>query len=271
MVYTTTSIKPVIGRILRNTRITDMTYADDFIEWIGEGLNRMLIRWRLNPTNAVVKIKNHTGSLPCGLVTLNGVIYNGSRLRLGTGQNDVRVHSFAPAATIDSFFATKTTVPPTTIIPIIPISVNEQDYRLIRGLNLTQITTVNTIDYYQLQYNHIKTSFSDGVIIILYRQLDLDKEGYPLIPDLEEAREALFWYVCSRLCFTGYKLPESAMDFKFCNAEAEKFFRKAKDIIKIQSTDEKESQVQLLNNLIPPQNYYDTFFINGEQQKFVNK
>lgn len=263
MVYTTTSIKPVIGKILRNTRLQDMTYADDFIEWIGEGLNFMLVRWRLNQRTHVATIKNHSAPLPCGLQTLNGVIYQGARLRLGTGQIDVRVQPFTAETDVSSYFQHDTEVTPE--------DVNDQNYIMTRGLNVKQIQSIVINDFYQLQYNHIKTSFKEGEVVLLYRKLDTDSEGYPLIPDLEEAREGLFWYVCSRLVFTGYKLPDASMTFDYCDKKATYFLGQAKKIIKEQSTDEKESTLQLLNNLIPPSNYYETFFIGGEQRKYVNK
>lgn len=252
-----------MGKILRDTRITDMTYADDFIEWIGEGLNRMLIRWRLDPKHMVLEIKNHEAKLPCGLVTLNGVIYNGQRLRRGASEVDVRIKSWNSQTNVDSFFQLDPTVTPE--------NVNDMDYRMVRGLNLQQITTVNQVDFYQLRYDYIKTSFKEGCIILLYRKMDTDKEGYPLVPDLQEARDALFWYVCSKLCFTGYRLPDPKMDFEYCDNKAELFFARAKKVIKAQSIDEKETAVQMLNNLIPPDNYYETFFQNAEQRKYVNK
>jgi hypothetical protein len=262
MVYKTTSIKPIIARIIRNTRITDMTYADDMMEWIGEGLNRMMIRWRLEKTNKVLEIKNHSAKLPCGLVTLNAVIANGQRLRKGTSSIDVRIkNNIVSTDDLATYFVHDTTIKPEDL--------NQQNFQLLRGEDIKMEASLLIGAFYDLQYDYIKTSFCDGYVTIAYTVAPVDKEGYPLAPDLEETREALFWYVCSRLCFTGYKLPDPSMDFKFCDKQATKFFRKAKNIIKEQSVDEKEAQVQLLNNLIPPDNYYSTFFMSGEQRKYV--
>lgn len=264
MVYKTTSLKPVIARVIRGTGLTDMTYADDILEWIGEGLNRMMIRWRLEKTHKVLEIKNHSAKLPCGLVSIAAVIHNGRRLRKGTSSIDVRVKSWRDVkGDIDSYFVTDTTIKAEDL--------NAQNYQLLRGDNIKQVDTQEGSPYYDLQYDHIKTSFCDGCVTICYTVSPVDKEGYPLVPDLEEARAALFWYVCSMLCFTGYKLPDASLDFKYCDAKATQYFRKAKNIIKNPSTDEKEAQVQLLNNLIPPSNYYQSFFIGGEQVKLVHK
>jgi len=266
MVYKTTSVKPIIGRVIRNTRMTDMTYADDILEWIGEALNRMMIRWRLEKTHKVLTVSNHSAPLPCGLVSLAAVVYNGYRLRKGTGSIDVRIKAWRDVeGDIDSYFVTDTNIKAEDL--------NAQNYTILRGENIKKDTTLSTGfgEYYDLQYDTIKTSFEEGEITICFTKSPVDKEGYPLVPDLEEAREACFWYVCSKLVFSGYTLPNAEMTYSYCDAKATQFFRKAKNIIKEQSEDEKEATVQLLNNLIPPQHYYETFFIGGEQRKYVDK
>jgi hypothetical protein len=260
-VYKTTSIKPLIARVIRNTRIIDMTYADDIMEWIGEALDRCMIRSRLEKTYKVLTISNHSAKLPCGLVSLSGVIYNGRRLRKGTSSIDVRIQK-VPISELKSYFVTDTEIQAEDI--------NSQNINLLRGGNIVKVDSTELQDnFYDLSYNYIKTSFKEGQIIVCYKVAPIDSEGYPIAPDLEELREGVFWYVCSKLVFTGYKLPNSDMTYAYCDAQATKFFRKAKNIIKAESTDEKENQVQLRNNLIPPDNYYESFFTGGEQRKFV--
>jgi len=191
-VYKTTSIKPLIARAIRNTRIIDMTYADDIMEWIGEALDRCMIRSRLEKTYKVLTISNHSAKLPCGLVSLSGVIYNGRRLRKGTSSIDVRIQK-VPISELKSYFVTDTEIQAEDI--------NSQNINLLRGGNIVKVDSTELQDnFYDLSYNYIKTSFK---------------------------------------------------------------------IIKAESTDEKENQVQLRNNLIPPDNYYESFFTGGEQRKFV--
>jgi len=266
-VYKTTSIKPIIARVIRNTRLTDMTYADDIMEWIGEGLDRCMIRWKLAKTSKKLTISNHSAKLPCGLVTLNGVIFQGHRLRKGVNTIDIRITRTSEKE-LTSFFITDTTIQPS--------SINSQNIDLLRGVNIVEPAfnegeRDNSPErhFYDLQYDYIKTSFKSGFITIAYRTQDIDEEGYPLAPDLEELREGIFWYVCSKLCFTGYKLPDPKIDFVFCDAKSKEYFRKAKNIIKSPSEDDKENEIQLRNNLIPPDNYYESFFIGAEQRKYV--
>lgn len=267
-VYKTTSIKPIIARVIRNTRITDMTYADDIMEWIGEALDRCMIRWKLEKTHKVLEITNHSAKLPCGLVTLNAVLFKGHRLRKGTSTIDVRIKPVRNADELNTYFVTDTTIQAEDI--------NSQNIDLLRGVNIVESNSISqdssehpSHHWYDLKYDYIQTSFREGCITIAYRIQDIDAEGYPLAPDVEELREGIFWYVCSKLVFTGYKLPDASMDFKFCDAQSKLYFRKGKNIIKHESEDDKENQIQLRNNLIPPDNYYHDFFINSEQRKYV--
>lgn len=265
MVYRGTTVKPVIANIIRTARLRDMTYADSMLEWIAEGLNRMRIRWRLEKAYQVVTVKNHLAPLPCGLVTLSAVIYNGGRLRKGTSSVDSRVLPWKHVENdLASYFVTDTTIQAEDI--------NSQNINLIRGVNIKQADqyVLDPKEFYQLKLNHIQTSFKEGTIILCYTKQELDKDNYPLIPDIAEARTALMWYVLAQLCIGGYKLPDPKMDHDYCDARAEKFFRKAKNIMRTLSEDEKESAVQLLNNLIPPQTYYEEFFAGAEQRKYVH-
>lgn len=267
-VYKSTSIKEVIGRVIRISRTTDLTYADDIIEWIGEGIGRMLVRWKLKRYFQTLDIKDNMSKLPCGLQSLNGVFYKGHRLRVGTGSVDARVQPVANLILGTDPNNSQTYFKASTDPKLIA---NEQELAYIRGSDIVPIKSQSIQDFYQLELDYIKTSFETGSIDIYYRRIDVDEEGYPLIPDLEEAKLALQWYVLGNMCMTGYKLADPRMDYEFCEERANRYFNRAKNMIKTPSEDELESAKNLLVNLIPPSNYYETFFIGGEQRKFVLK
>lgn len=51
-------------------------------------------------------------------------------------------------------------------------------------------------DYtYTVQSNVITTSFEEGLIVISYQALPLDKEGYPMIPDDQKVKEAIRYFI----------------------------------------------------------------------------
>lgn len=253
--YTYTSIYEIVSRITRNIKITDVTYADDVLEWIGEGIGRLKIKSRLNKTNKELTIKNYTAKLPCGLNTVDGVIYNGCRIHYGFAVVDPRVvHDQDEIKDLDSFFVHDT-------------SKNYQNIELIRGLDLKEVQKKTiTNDYYYIELGYLKTSFKEGCVTLLYKESPTDEEGYPLIPEIETAKEGLFWYVTSKLVFSGFKLADPRHDFSFCDDKAIKFFRQAKNEIKSLGLDEKESMKNKWVRLIPPNNYYENFDINVEQR-----
>jgi hypothetical protein len=259
MQYTTTSIEGIIARIIRNTRITDMSYADDIYEWIGEGVDNLRIKSRLPRDHHIVKIKNHKEKLPCGLVSIDGVVFNGKRLRYGFSIIDPKAQDRIWKKTqsdSSSYFVTDT-------------ASNQQDYNKIKGLDLKQVNDWNTDHYYFIEMGYIKTSFKETTdadqLVIFYKKTAVDDKGYPLIPDLEDAKEALFWYVTGKLVFSGFKLADPRHDYSFCDNKATIHFRKAKNEIKRLGIDEKESMLQSWVSLIPPTHFYDNFFTGMEQ------
>ena len=260
MVYNTVSTESVVSRIIRNCKLQDATYADDIYEWINEAVDQLLIRWRLPRTYKKIDITDHVEALPCELVVLDAVVYNGQRLRLGEGILDNKAYPLQPLKKdITTYFSDTTS----------PEWVNQQDYSILRGLDLTAVDTINTIDFYNIEPGYIKTSFETGSIWIFYKIRKTDKYGLPLIPDIEAAKEGIFYYVAGKLLFSGLKLPNPDVTIGYCDERSSILLKKAKSTIKSMSMEEKESQLQMWNNLIPPQGYYSQFFINAEQPKIT--
>lgn len=261
MIYNTVSARVVIARVLRNTRLTDLTYANDILEWLNEAVNRMRTRHQLVPDNKVLKVVDHIAKLPCGLVTIDGIYYNGQRLRLGIGATDTRVKFFKNTTPAESYFASD---------PTDEAYQNTQDYKLVRGQDLKMATTSNSQDYYITYPNHIQTSFQYGNVILLFRKQIVDDEGYPMIPDNEHFELACFWYIMGMLAMTGYKHNDPKMDYDYCDQQFLKYSRIAKNKIRIPSEDRRESMKEMFVNLIPPQGYYETFSIGLEQPKHLS-
>ncbi len=240
-----------------------MSYADDIIKWIGEGIDRCRIKNRQPKDFHCPVIKDYKAKLPCGLISIDGVVYNGRRLRYGFGLPSVNSLSHWVKITENqqSYFVTDT-------------ESNQQDYNKIRGLDLKQVTEFDTENYYYVEYGYIKTSFKDaseGEVVILYKKKPTDDEGYPLVPDIEELKEGLFWYVTGKLVFSGFRLADPRMDYDYCDKQATRFFRQAKNEIKRLGIEEKESMYQSWVTLIPPIHYYENFFINSEQPQHIVK
>lgn len=262
-VYTTTSSKEVIAKILLKLKLTDNTYADDILVWLAEAIDLLRVRSTLQSTHKVLKIEDYSEKLPCGLVQLDAVVYNGARLRKGLGVNDTRIQPFNKVkdASISTYFSD----------PDDPAYTNTQNYLLLRGDDIKLGTSTESQEYYTLYPNHIQTSFKCGEIILLYKKRPVDNEGYPLIPDEANYHRACFWFIMGELALTGYKHNDPRMDYEYCESKFDKFVKKAKGKLRYWSVDDREAIMQASVNLIPPQNYYESFSINAELPKFVNK
>tara|TARA_R100001086_G_C11813313_1_gene252178 strand:- start:59 stop:724 length:666 start_codon:yes stop_codon:yes gene_type:complete len=59
--------------------------------------------------------------------------------------------------------------------------------------------------YYTIDYPYIKTSFETGDITLISKKFRMDKEGFVQIPDNEDYKEALRWYICYNLLLSGYR------------------------------------------------------------------
>lgn len=63
-----------------------------------------------------------------------------------------------------------------------------------------------------LNFNYLTVSFETGELKIQYLAFPVDEEGLPLIPDLPEYRDALFWKVCYQLSIRGFAFRNSQMN-----------------------------------------------------------
>lgn len=261
-IYRTTSAEVVIAQVLSKTKLTDMTYADDILVWLGEAINLLKTRSYLEPTHKILDSINNIVDLPCGLQKIDGVVYNGCRLRMGLGVTDARVMplSYLNQSKLTTYFSDTSD----------PAYYPGQEIELLRGADITAFTTVSPTDYYIPYPNHLQTSFNCGKIILFYRTIPTDNRGYPIIPDHEEYRLACFWYIMAWLSFSGYKHAESRMDFDYCMEKFEAHGKKAKYAARAWSMDKKEAYLNFSVNLIPPRGYYECFSINAEQPRPLN-
>lgn len=101
--------------------------------------------------------------------------------------------------------------------------------------------------YYQIVGDKIRTSLDEGDLKLYYHTLKLDNDGFPYIPDIAEYRQALFFYIISRLILEGYKVPN--MTFQLAEERWEYYKGLAKNKIKAPNKDQWERIAQLMTGL----------------------
>lgn len=262
MIFKTTSINEVIGRVIRNTRLQDSSYIQDMFEWIPEAMGQLKTNMTLSRQFEDVEISFHKGKLPCGLYHLDAVEYKGRRLPYSstrknylTGQYINDKNGSTQASTVDTFTSTIQGNPnPVTNENTMWNPLFVQDNPPV----ITDQEDTHNTDWYQTEMDWITTSFPDGMVRIHFLQQPMDSTGMPLIPDNENYKEALYCYVRAKMIGAGFQDPvykEEQLMQRF-----ETYGRRAINQITYPSPEQKEQQLKTMLRFIPPANYYENFF-----------
>lgn len=277
------SAKEVVARVMRgvNYRLPS-SYLDDILEWIPEGLGMLQVTNALVTTSTgdmncpgEILIRNHCGSLPCGLVTILAVEDEcGRRLPEGTDVTDITSqtstrHSRPAGARPNTFYVdpyvhqTQDGLPsdeaPSASVPYFGGDLVQDD------------GSSRNVNYYKIVGNYIQTSFEEGYVKIHYLSLPVDKEGYPLIPDNSAFKQALEFYVLMRLVGSGYQHPNPEFSYSYLDAKFEQYAARGMNEVSYYSPEGAAKLNRSLIRLIPPYNYYEDFGVGGEQPEYLRK
>lgn len=276
------SAKGILARVIRALGYKlPSSYYDDLLEWIPEGLGMLQVTNTLivKSTGDVncpgeIQIKNHCASLPPGFVSILAVEnQDGVRLPEGGDVTDIKNPTSARHLGIS------TDDPRQNVF-----SVNPFTHQTSNGVPASQpgsgipvygedidnsSTTVKTKHYYNIQANHIQTSFEEGYIKIHYLAIPVCKEGYPLIPDNENFKQALEWHILRRLIGSGYE--HKVFNYEYCDSQYEKYAARGMGEVSYPSLDTMARIHHSTVRLIPPYRFHNDFFINSESDEILLK
>lgn len=270
MIYKTVSVREVIARIIRNTgKNLPSELIEDMLEWIPEGIRKLQTKYTLETKFCEMEIRGHAAPLPPDLINLVAVEYEGLRLREG---GDVR--NLAAENPLNLYRENEPDVYQTDTTQhrdYDPETYPDNDYvTQYRGEDLVRVRPDDYIyEYYKIQLNCIQTSFDCGTITVHYRALPTCNDGYPLIPDNENYKTALYWYVLSMMLGAGYT--HKVFNYVFANAEWEKYARRAINEITYPTIDTMEKWYRAGTRLVPPEHFYEDFRIGSEQIQDIYK
>lgn len=262
MIYKSCSINEVIARIIRNTRIQDTSYIQDMIEWIPEAMGYMRTKMELKYEYEDVNIEFHKGKLPCGLISIQAVEWNGCRL---------------PTSNTVKHYATGSVPRSNDSLDLFMSAIHRQDQTDYTGpgnyiwksdLESIMSCDLHSSAYYQVEMDYINTSMCDTRVRIHYLSMPMDSNGLPLIPDNENYKEALYYYVRAKMIGTGYK--DIAFNEIDLMQRFEMYAARAMGQIRYPSTDMMENRITTLTRFIPPAYYWDNFFNTGENEPIYN-
>lgn len=262
-IFQSCSIDQVIGRIIRNTRVQDTAYIADMVEWIPEAMEMMGTRQQTEGafTDPPLRIQFHKVRLPCGLLYVDAIEHRGRRLHYGNSVKNIRrprVHGELRPSINQTW----------TSNPIRYPAPNADQANLYFS-TLTKVLDLPLHDhhYYEIEYGTILTDFPEGLITIYYRRTPVDEKGLPLIPDNSNYKEALYWYVLSKMIVAGF---DTKLKLEYCDGRFEFYMARAVAEIDYPSPDQMESKLHTFSRLIPPEHYFENFFRVDRAEQFYD-
>lgn len=240
MVYKLTSSREIIAKIFADLDIKeDGQRVSDMIEWISEAVEKIgavsQLKRVVSGSNGegYIEIKNYQGALPNDMFRLNGVQYGPaitgpwSPMRKSTGTFELwpsvetrykdrlvrdqdlidTVKSLYVKYVEDPIYAWFNKMDNETALEILNTNQN------VRTILTNLINAGSGISHsghnsqylkYYIKPGYIVTNIPSGYIKLSYDALYKDDDGYLLIPDVISYKEAIYWYVVSKLKYPEY-------------------------------------------------------------------
>lgn len=229
----------IIAKVKRDFGINTSGWIGDAVEWIGEVLQETGHRDGFETDHADVSITDNRGEYPCNYYMLLGVEYEGRRLRQRT--------SVRPANRQMAKYQNGNT---------------DQTYLLANlETHLPEIRALSRLpdsksDYYQ-SGTYLETSFATGTVRLYYLAFPLDENGFPLIPDVQNLKNAMAWYILSKWLANGNTHP--SFDYQSAEARYNEQVRKAKGYMKYPSPDERAAFTSMWTSIVRNADSYSSF------------
>lgn len=220
MVYNTCSVNRIIAQIYRDIKPSHSGWINDAIEWIADAIDIMKVHQGYKQTFMKTQVIDYRVKLPCNLNYLLGVEHNHMRLQR-TGS----------------------------------ININNEKCSCLDNLVCHPHSKT-----YSLNPNYIITSFKEGEIIIYYKGLEIDCDGFPYVIDEPFYRQALIWYVLRMMLLRGFK--HQTLTFADADALWEKTYPKAQNACNMFDIDGYELFKKSWTGLVKNTNLTNQFFNN---------
>lgn len=259
MQYSYCSMRDVIGRVIRNTRLQDSSYIADAHEWVAEAMDMMETQQTLVGAWKDLTLDFHKAKLPCGLRWVDAVEYQGHRVPEGGGIRPPQRNRPVNNPSDITVFQTK-------VDKIQPLE-NHLLYRT--ELEKVEQLSWNDREYYYTEMGVINTSMCDGCITVYYRTIPTDEDGLPLIPDNQNYKQALYWYCRAMMIGAGYD--DRVFNYEHCMQQFESLYApRAMAEIRTPSPEQMQHRVWTASRFLPNAGYYDSFFQTPSPEAFYD-
>lgn len=262
MIVSWTSSKEIVARVLRNTSIQDPNLIDNIREWIFEAVGLLETHYQLELKCEKVNIHMGKGKLPCSIRMLASVIYGKHRILPSPSDGPL----LTPASTdhIPKNYTTRGTCLdiPEGINHLEETDVNNWPI-YIKALDTLSTYTPSATIRYRVNFDRLEVGIQNGTVLVWFWSFPKGEDGFPAIPDNENYKSALYWYVRSMLIGSGY--PDTVFNFDYAYNMWENFQARAMNQISTPSIDEARESLINRNRLMQLEHEWETFHTGEEE------
>lgn len=298
MIYNSVSSKEIISKVITDLKLQEEDYSiADMVEWIGESLDEIgafrqhNVKVTGKEYEPLLQVTNFQARLPADLVKPVFIQYsktvNGPFIPIKWNTNPImfrgeETETFATSTTAGDNFIIYFTMDLLSITydaaltllntdPVFKSKINaiitsEED---LRGTISEEDPDALSIKY-TINNNYIKLNTSTGFIRMAYLARPLDEDNFPLVPDLQSFRNAMYWYVVMKIYYPKWALGR-IRDRVYDHAESKwRFFAKqayAEGIMP--DLGQLESMKDQWNKLFPELYEFDSSFSHLSERQII--
>lgn len=232
------SLKQVLWKVMRDPTASELLYEDaaeyaiEAIELIGAP-----VAYSDNVTNPPLKVVQYKTALPKNVISIKGI-------RKVENLENYDQYAQAMLYSTDIYLGS-------------------------RDCGIVDADCPNLYNY-TIGGGIIKTSFEKGDIQLAYKSIDVDEEGYPLIPDNRKVKLAIEYYILYRYFEPLYrmgKITDKAFDTITQNKDW--YIGGSSSSLQIVNIDHAQAIVNGINRIIINNTAHSDFFRYSNQQEFI--
>lgn len=247
----------IMARIVKNTRLTDESFLYDIPDWIGEAILKMKTHYALELKCVSLPINMCQVKMPCGIESLAAVLFEGKRILPTSSDGPLMgVFNEETGTSFDNQF--------TSILyaPCSPRNIDETSVNnwpeYVKSSSLVESCSPHPSVRYRVNFNKLEVGANYGTVTLYYWSVPKDDVGFPMIPDHEDYKTAIYWYVRSMMIGAGY--PDKVFNFQYCDQKWELYANRAMNDITYPTVDEVEESLILNNRLVDIGTGWGNFF-----------
>jgi hypothetical protein len=209
MIYRYISSKEILAKVARDLKPDNFDWEEDVLEWIGEALEYIGSGAAYEIKHKKLSVGNYRSLLPEDLKELKAV-YNEDREAFEYGNQK---YSDTP-----SMLASKNVPIPSPYPDTVDTTVLKYQGEWVK---------MKPDGGYFINGGYLIMQFPTGQVLIEYEGFKTDSDGFPMIPDAIQYRNAVFFYILRQMILGGYKHPDQQMGYIYVDEQWKRYCNQA--------------------------------------------